>query len=128
MLCLGLRWGDGDLFHWNNSSDLGDDAFFSVWTSTAPGYFFPEEIAAGRVTVDNLIFGFSTPRTYKPVDVFQAMYKAAEYSRKRLGGSLLNKEGKKINPEECSNEIKMVVSVLKEKGFVTGTSSALHLF
>ena len=30
MLCLGLPWGDMDLFHWNNPSDHGDDHLFSV--------------------------------------------------------------------------------------------------
>src|SRR5262249_28580175 len=34
MLCLGLRWGDMDLFHWQNEpGNVGDDALFSVWTS-----------------------------------------------------------------------------------------------
>ncbi|HSU55623.1 MAG TPA: cell division protein ZipA C-terminal FtsZ-binding domain-containing protein [Candidatus Dormibacteraeota bacterium] len=44
MMALGLEWGDMDLFHWVNGSDNGDDSFFRVWTSTAPGYFLPEEI------------------------------------------------------------------------------------
>jgi len=49
MLCLGLQWGDMDLFHWINRSGQGDDAFFSVSTSTSPGYFLPEAIAADQV-------------------------------------------------------------------------------
>ena len=48
MLCLGLKWGDMDVFHWENTGGFGDDHFFSVWTSTPPGYFFPEAISPGR--------------------------------------------------------------------------------
>ncbi|HUE69795.1 MAG TPA: cell division protein ZipA C-terminal FtsZ-binding domain-containing protein [Pirellulaceae bacterium] len=51
MLCLGLDWGDMDCFHWRNRSGIGDDSFFSVETSTAPGYFLPEAVAAGRIHV-----------------------------------------------------------------------------
>ena len=52
MLCLGLDYGDGDLFHWINNSGFGDDLFFSVWTSTAPGYFIPNRMATGEGDVE----------------------------------------------------------------------------
>ena len=39
MYSLGLRWGDMDIFHWENHTEEGDDYFFSVWTTTEPGYF-----------------------------------------------------------------------------------------
>ena len=33
MMSVGLKWGDMDLFHWNNPNiDYGDDQLFSVWT------------------------------------------------------------------------------------------------
>lgn len=34
---VGLVWGDGDLFHWNNEEDYGHDQHFSVWTTTNQG-------------------------------------------------------------------------------------------
>ncbi|RPI27623.1 MAG: hypothetical protein EHM61_07865 [Acidobacteria bacterium] len=55
-----------DLFHWANTTDRGDDSFFSVWTTTAPGYFLPEMIAAGEVRVDDLVYGYSVPARLLP--------------------------------------------------------------
>jgi hypothetical protein len=54
---LGLTRGDMDMFHWDNPHhDCGDDHLFSVGTSTAPGYLFPEEAAAGRLRVALMLF------------------------------------------------------------------------
>lgn len=121
MLCLGLHWGDMDCFHWRNVSDVGDDYFFSVETSTAPGYFLPEKIAAGEVHVEDLVFVFSVPRSARPVEVFDAMQRAAEYCRKRLGGT--------IQVEGAGKEkIDSVVKRLEAAGFKPGADAALRLF
>jgi len=68
MMSMGLKWGDMDLLHWNNNFDIGDDQLMSVWTSTDPGYFFPEEIVKGNVQTKDLIFGFSIPRSIAPTE------------------------------------------------------------
>jgi cell division protein ZipA len=86
MYSLGLEWGDMDLFHWQNDPEnrdwqVGDDHFFSVGTTTEPGYFLPEEIAADQVHVSDLIFGFSIPRCGAPREVFEQMSKAARYAQ-----------------------------------------------
>lgn len=126
MLCLGLEWGDMDCFHWPNPSGVGDDFFFSVETSTAPGYFLPEEVAAGRVNVEDLVFVFSVPRTAKPVEVFDAMSKGVEYCRSRLGGTI--HAGGGSDPAELRAQIVDVEKKLRESGLEPGASATLQLF
>lgn len=100
MLSLGLRWGDMDLFHWENPGIPGDDHLFSVWTSTPPGYFFPEEIAAGRIHTSDLVFGFSVPRTWQPDVVVESMLRAVHYAEHRLDGHVLDANGTDLSEEE----------------------------
>lgn len=128
MLCLGLRWGDMDCFHWNNPSDVGDDFFFSVWTSTVPGYFLPEEVSAGRVNVEDLLFGYSLPRSADPVTVFDKMLSAARYAQKRLGGGLTAADGSPLNVEATRNEIRSIAGELSSLGFPPGSDNALQQF
>ena len=129
MLCLGLRWGDMDVFHWVNPSGLGDDYFFSVSTSTPPGYFFPEEIAAGKVRVDDLVFGFSAPRCSQPGQVFESMVRAVQYTQKRLGGTIIDETGSDARPWKDTAEDSIRWSKnSKSNGFTPGSNSALRLF
>ena len=127
MLCLGLRWGDMDLFHWDNPGILGDDHLFSVWTSTPPGYFFPERIAAGQVQTADLAFGFSIPRTFKPEEMFDSMMKAVQYAQKRLGGRLVNVDGSPFSEDATRSQIRNLVKTLRCAGFEPGTDDALYL-
>jgi len=126
---VGLRWGDGDLFHWENPSrDYGDDQLFSVWTTTDPGYFLPESIKAGEMNPDNLIFGFSIPRDADPENVFEAMVKAIKYCQKRLGGKILDQNGQ---PFDEASERKAVLSIIKkmnDKGIKPGSDKALMMY
>ena len=128
MLCLGLRWGDMDCFHWQNPSGYGDDYFFSVWTSSPPGYFLPEEVAAGRVQVEDLVFGFSVPRSADPVTVYDRMVKAVEYAQKRLGGTLTDEEGRVINISATATEIRSIAEELTKVGLKPGSKDALRQF
>jgi cell division protein ZipA len=128
MLCLGLQWGDMDCFHWRNESEIGDSYFFSVYTSTPPGYFLPEEVAAGRVHVDDLVFGYSVPRSGKPVEVFDSMHRAAEYCRKRLGGTVVDGDGNTVDPTMIREQIVEVVDKLRSAGFEPGVNATLQLF
>ncbi|REJ87207.1 MAG: hypothetical protein DWQ35_21935 [Planctomycetota bacterium] len=129
MLCLGLRWGDMDLFHWENTDgSLGDDFLFSVWTSTSPGYFLPEEIAAGRVRVENLVFGYSIPRSADPKSVFESMMKAVQYAQERLGGEIHDAQGQPLDEAAIMQEIEGIVEKLNEVGFTPGEDSTLRVF
>lgn len=128
MLALGLEWGDMDLFHWNNISSTGDDHLFSVWTSTAPGYFLPEEIAAGRVKSADLVFGFSIPRSPAPEQVFASMARAARYAQHRMGGELLDSEDAPLDDTAVLSEIERTVSLLRRHGFEPGQGRTLYVF
>jgi cell division protein ZipA len=128
MLCLGLEYGDGDLFHWNNNSAVGDDQFFTVETSTSPGYFIPQRIASGGGDVDDLIFYFSIPCSADPVAVFDSMANAVEYAQRRLGGKTVLRSGEPFGKEAERAKIERIVQRLKEAGFVPGESSTLRVF
>jgi cell division protein ZipA len=129
MLSLGLTWGDMDLFHWDNPSrSVGDDSFFSVSTNTAPGYFLPREIAAGRVHAVDLVFSFSIPRSADPEAVIDAMLAAAEYARRRLGGTLVDRDGARLDPAALRREVRAKAERLRGAGVPPGASAALRLF
>lgn len=128
MLALGLEWGDGDLFHWRNESEKGDSVFFSVWTTTDPGYFVPEEIAADRCAANDLVFGYSIPRSAHPLAVFDQMMIAARYARKRLGGSLLDHQGRELDEVPMREEIAHVAESLSSAGLEPGCDAAMRLF
>jgi len=128
MMSLGLKWGDMDIFHWANDSGDGDDSLFSVWTSSPPGYFLPEEIAADRLHTPDLVFGFSIPRSAAPQSVFSSMVKAAEYARQRLGGELLDRDGRALDVGATQKEISTIEQRLNAAGFSPGLNSTLYLF
>lgn len=128
MLCLGLQWGDMDCFHWPNPSEYGDDFFFGVWTSTAPGYFLPEEVANDRVNVSDLIFGYSLPRSADPVAVFERMIRAVKYAQRRLGGVITTEDGHAFDLTGTAREIQTLVIQLDELGFRPGSEAALRQF
>ena len=108
--------------------EWGDDHFFSVWTSTDPGYFLPERIAAGEVQVQNLVFGFPVTRCCRPTEVAEAMIRSANYARSRLGGELLDRNGKLFFPDTFLREVRDAASGLAREGFEPGSAPALHLF
>lgn len=128
MACLGLRWGDGDLFHWHNESGFGDDMFFSVETTTSPGYFLPEHIAAGRTRFNDLVFGYSIPRSAEPLAALDSMLKAVSYAKQRLGGELQDRNGLPLNEDDLKSEVKTTVEQLKAAGFKPGEDATLHVF
>ncbi len=128
MLCLGLDWGDMDCFHGKNDTELGDDFFFSVETSTDPGYFLPEEVAAGRVSVDDLVFVYSVPRCAEPIKVFEVMTRAVDYCKGRMGGTVVDSQGNKINVDRMRKQIENAVESLRKEGFKPGESATLQLF
>jgi cell division protein ZipA len=128
MLSLGLRWGNLDLFHWDNDAGIGDEEFFSVWTTTPPGYFLPEEIAAGQVRTVDLVFGYSIPGSAAPREILQSMTRAARYAQSRLGGFLLDENGLPFDEQYVLEEIATIEQSLGEFGLEPGRESTLRLF
>lgn len=125
---LGLKWGDGDLFHWTNyESGVGDDNFFSVWTSTEPGYFLPEDVANGTMNPEDLIFGFSIPRSPDPNNVFEIVVESAEFCRSKLGGTIVDENGAPFDKEKYRDKIGKVMSKMSESGFEHGQGLILRL-
>lgn len=128
MLCLGIDYGDLDLFHWINSSGFGDDHFFTVQTSTPPGYFIPRRMVSGHGDVDDLMFNFSIPRSADPVAVFDSMVNAVEYAQKRLGGNIVLGSGEPFAREPQQERIQGIVERLKRAGLEPGESSTCRVF
>jgi cell division protein ZipA len=128
LIDLGLKWGDGDLFHWTNyESGVGDDNFFSVWTSTEPGYFLPEDVAKGTMNLKDLIFGFSIPRSPDPINVFEIVIESVEHCQSRLGGSIVDENGTPFDKEKYETKIRKIMSKMNESGFEQGQGLILRL-
>jgi cell division protein ZipA len=128
MLSLGLRWGDMDLFHWENPGVPGQDYFFSVWTSTTPGYFLPEDIGMGQVRTQDLVFGFFVPRTWRPEVVLDSMLRAVHYAKRRLGGRILDRSGSDLSEAKLKADIQQTTAAMAAAGFPLGSDEALYLF
>ncbi len=126
--CVGLAWGDGDLFHWSNNHDYGHDQHFSVWTATEPGYFLPEDIKAGNMNPKNLVFGFSIPRSADPKNIYCIMLNAAKYCQRKLGGQILDKNGQLLNEAEEKQNLIDLLDQMKSKGIIVGSDNALRTF
>lgn len=125
---LGLKWGDGDLFHWNNSSEYASDQHFSVWTSTEPGYFLPEQIENGSMNPANLVFGFSIPRSADPINVYRILVNSVKYCQKRLGGENINRNGESYNEQKELMELAKLIKQMNDNGIIPGSDNALILF
>jgi cell division protein ZipA len=125
MLCLGLEWGDMDCFHWINDTSFGDDFLFSVETSTEPGYFLPEEIAAGTVLVEDLVFVYSIPRSPAPVAVFDA-WGAIDYVKGRLGGEVRDADGETLDVDATRRSIESDAELASR--VLPGAPDTLRLF
>ena len=126
---VGLEWGDGDLLHWvNKRRDYGHDKHFDVWTTSEPGYFLPEVVKDGKMNPQDLVFGFSVPRSADPINVYDVMFNAAVYCQKRLGGQLLDKHMKHLNVETAREEIKAIMGRMEGRGMKAGSMRALRMF
>lgn len=125
---VGLKCGDGDLFHWENDKAYGHDQHFSVWTTTEPGYFFPEDIKEGNMNSQNLVFAISIPRSADPKNIFEIMLNAVKYCQKRLGGQILDKNMKPLIEEMDRNELSEFLKRMDQKGLMAGSDKALRMF
>lgn len=129
LTCLGLEWGDGDYFHWNNPTTVGagDESLFSVSTGTPPGYLLPEVAAKGELQLEDLSFGFYVPRTHDPQAVLEAMLRGAKYAQKRLGGTLTTPNGQPLDEATLRARVKEAVGKLQDFGLEPGSTAALQL-
>ncbi len=125
---LGLKWGDGDLFHWNNSSDYASDQHFSVWTSTEPGYFLPEQVKNGIMNPTNLVFGFSIPRSADPMNVCRVLINSIKYCQKRLGGEIINRNGEPFNEQLELLELAELIKQMNDNDIIPGSENSLRLY
>lgn len=128
MLSLGIQWGDMYLFHWIDPTAREADPLFSVGTTTEPGYFSPEDIAAGNLQTSDLVFEFCLPRCPAPEAVFEAMLKAATYAQQRLGGTLLNEDREPYDEEAARRELQDGLAALRQLGIRPGSARAIQQF
>lgn len=124
MLSLGLEWGDMDLFHFTTEEG---DSLFEVWTTTEPGYFLPEVIAAGKLQTHDLVFEFSLPLCPAPEAIFESMLKAATYAQQRLGGLLVNGKREPFDEATARKELEEGIAVLRQLGVEPGSQRATKL-
>lgn len=123
---VGLNWGDGDLFHWvNTNQNFGDDALFSVGTTTNPGYFLPESVKTGQMNPADLLFAFSIPRNFDPKNVFNAMINAVKYCQKHLGGKMRDKHNHPFNEEKEKQDLELLLKKMNSQGLIPGSNKAL---
>ena len=81
-----------------------------------------------RVHTADLIFGFSIPRNAAPQSVFSSMVRAAEYARERLGGELLDTNGRALDVGATQKEISTIEQRLNAAGLPPGSHSTLYIF
>lgn len=129
LLSIGLDWGNSDLFHWSNyTSGYGDQVFFTVWTTTKPGCFLPDSIEEGEMNPQDLLFGFSIPRSADPENIFKEMYSAVRYCQERLGGVLLDRNRQLFDERKEQEKLLEKVLVMKTEGINPGSDVALRMF
>lgn len=128
MYSLGLEWGNLDLFHWLNKTNVGDQSLFQVWTSTEPGFFLTEEILNNKLQVDDLYFGFPIARSHSPIKIFDAMLTAANYTQKRLGGTILDMQRQEFDFKRNQTFIQNIVNDLATKDLKPGSEETLNIF
>ncbi|GLB53005.1 hypothetical protein NBRC110019_20450 [Neptunitalea chrysea] len=125
MMSVGLQYGANNHFYWYNTDfENASKTYMSAWTTTPKGYFNPENIRDGKVTTNELVFGFSIPRSIAPEEIFDAMYNIAQYAQSRLGGTITPP----VNTENELKQIRTVVKSLQNENMITGTGDALYLF
>ena len=126
----GFRWGDGDYFHWVPSLETDVSQGISMGTSTGSSYFMPEWVAKndGRADVDDLEMSFDVARTYEPEAVFDVMVRAAKYMARRLGGTLVDHDGKPFDEAAARARVTSIVSSMKAANLTPGWGLALEVF
>jgi hypothetical protein len=99
-------------------------------TSTGASYFMPEWVAKndGSADVEDLEMSFNVPRTWKPDAVFEVMVRAAKYMAKRLGGTLVSRDGKPFDEAFERARVTSIVKSMAAADLTPGSGLALQVF
>ena len=76
----------------------------------------------------NLVFGFSMPRSADPKNIFEIMLNSVKYCQKRLGGQILDRNMKPFNEEKEIQELSEFIKRMEQKGLKAGSDRALRMF
>lgn len=126
----GFTWGDGDYFHWVPSADTDISQGIGVGATSGVGYFLPEWIAEhdARADVDGLEMSFNVPRTWKPEAVFDVMVRAATYMARRLGGTVVARDGTPFDQAAQRARVTSIVTAMAAADLAPGAGVALQVF
>jgi hypothetical protein len=126
---MGLQWGDGDQFHWNDSTGQTDYLFSAEVDDGELGYALPERISVGQQHFDVIRFGFTVPRTPFPLHVLGQMISAAQATALELDGQIAPCiDGVVVSrTEELALVVQKAVDELASLGVKPGSSSVCIL-
>jgi cell division protein ZipA len=126
----GFRWGDGDYFHWVPSADTDVGQGIGMGTSTGSTYFVPEWITKhdGSADVDDLDMSFNVARAWQPEALFDVMVRAAHYMARRLGGTVVSRDGTPFDEHSARTRVQSVVKAMSATGLTPGSGLALRVF
>jgi hypothetical protein len=126
----GFRWGDGDYFHWVPSADTDVSQGIGMGTSTGSTYFMPEWVAKddGSADVDDLEMSFNVARTWQPEAMFDVMVRAAHYTAKRLGGTVVDHDGASFDEVSARAHVQSIAKAMSAAGLTPGSGLALRVF
>lgn len=82
----GLLYGDMDIYHRHETTDITSPVQFSVASAVKPGTFRPAEIAA--LSTPGISFFMSLPGPGNALQAFNFMYETAQAVVRNLGGEL----------------------------------------
>lgn len=126
----GFTWGDGDYFHWVPSADTDVGQGIGMGATSGLGYFLPEWITNNDESADvaGLEMSFSVPRTWKPEAVFDVMVRAATYMARRLGGTVVTRDGVPFDETSQRSRVTAIVKAMAAANLVPGAGLALRVF
>ena len=125
--CLGLTWGNMDLFHWSGGTDT---SHFRVSSSGNPPYFLPERAAEGE-RVPGVVLEYDVPRSVDPVAVFDRMAVALSYLGATLSGRPVTRTGSELDADVLDAErdgLQEAVLALTNAGIAPGSGAAHRFF
>jgi hypothetical protein len=99
-------------------------------TSTGSTYFMPEWVAKddGSADVDDLEMSFNVARTWQPEAMFDVMVRAAHYTAKRLGGTVVDHDGASFDEVSARAHVQSIAKAMSAAGLTPGSGLALRVF
>jgi len=126
---IGLQWGDGDQFHWNDQTGQTDYLFSAEVDDGELGYALPERISVGQQHFEVIRFGFTVPRTPAPLHVLKQMISAVQATSLELDGQIAPcVDGVVVSGiEELASSVQKAVDELASINVKPGSSSVCIL-